>query len=179
MNSSVNMDLKCQIKPGEREDRAATPESWVIGPSPIHGQGVFAQRPLSTGARILEYVGQKISKTESLRCCEQQNEYIFCVSDQFDLDGNVEWNPARLINHSCEPNCEALLESEHIWIIALRDIVPGEELTFNYGYDLEDYRNYPCRCGAGRCAGFMVAEEFFDHVRRKRELFPGGKVNEA
>jgi uncharacterized protein len=170
MYSSVNMDLNCQIKPGERADRVATREAWGIAPSPIHGQGVFARHRISSGARILEYVGQKISKAESLRCCEQQNEYIFSVSDRFDLDGRVDWNLARFVNHSCEPNCEALLESERIWIIAVRDISPGEELTFNYGYDLEDYRNYPCHCGSHRCAGFMIAEEFFDHVRRQAEI---------
>ena len=56
---------------------------------------------------VLEYVGEKISKSESLRRCEENNEYIFTLNEQEDLDGNVEWNPARFINHSCVPNCDA------------------------------------------------------------------------
>jgi uncharacterized protein len=82
----------------------------------------------------------------------------------------VPWNPARFINHSCMPNCEASIEDGRIWITALRDIEPGDELTFNYGYDLDDYKGYPCRCGTSECVGFIVAEEFFDHVRRQRAL---------
>ena len=77
--------------------------------------------------------------------------------------------PARFLNHSCAPDCEAELENGRIWIVAKRDIKAGEELTFNYGYDLDDYRNHPCRCGAPDCAGHIVAEEFFDHVRKQRD----------
>ena len=154
------MDLKCQPTISESE-------TWIIGPSKIHGRGMFAQTLIPKGARILEYQGDKISKSESLQLCEAQNEYILSVSKRFDLNGNVEWNPARFLNHSCDPNCEALLERERIWIMAIRDITVGEELTFNYGYDLEDYRHYPCNCGAAACTGFMIAEEFFDYVRNQ------------
>jgi SET domain-containing protein len=68
------------------------------------------------------------------------------------------------------PNCEAELDEGRIWIIALRHIRAGEELTFNYGYDLENYREHPCRCGAAECVGYIVAEEFLEHVRRQRGL---------
>lgn len=155
MNSSTNMDLNCRPATGE----------WIIAPSRIHGAGLFARLPVPRSTRLLEYVGERISKAESLRRCELQNEYIFSLSPEFDLDGAVDWNPARFINHSCEPNCEALLENGRIWIVSIRDISPGDELTFNYGYDLEDYRRYPCHCGARACAGFMVAEEFFPCLR--------------
>ncbi len=136
-------------------------------PSKIHGLGAFAARPLPAGARLIEYVGEKIDKQESLRRCELNNEYIFSLDAEHDLDGNVPWNSARLINHSCAPNCEALFEEGHIWVIATRDIGAGEEITINYGFDLEDYRNYPCKCGASNCVGYIVAEEFFDHVRKQ------------
>jgi SET domain-containing protein len=136
--------------------------------SSIHGMGAFAKSAVGQGAHIMEYLGERISKSESLRRCEQNNEYIFRLNDHEDLDGNVEWNPARFFNHSCAPNCEAQLEIGRIWIVARRDIQAGEELTFNYGFDLEDYREYPCNCGAPGCIGFMVAEEFFDHVRKRR-----------
>ena len=80
----------------------------------------------------------------------------------------MPWNPARIINHSCAPNCEAELENERIWIVATRDIGAGEEITFNYGYDLEDYKEYVCRCGSPQCVGYIVAEEFFEHVLSRK-----------
>lgn len=149
--------------------RAADPVTlteWVVfKPSSIHGTGGFARKLIPKATRVLEYLGEKITKAESLRRCQRQNDYIFALNDQFDLDGNFPWNPARWLNHSCAPNCEAEHTGEQIWIVALRDIPPGEELTFNYGYDLTDYRDYPCHCGAPTCLGYMVAEEFFASLR--------------
>jgi SET domain-containing protein len=136
--------------------------------SPIHGTGGFAKTAIRNGTRILEYLGERISKGESLRRCEQNNAFIFTLNDVQDLDGNVAWNPARLINHSCAPNCEAEKDDDRIWIIATRDIQAGEEITFNYGYDLEDYKDYPCQCGSPKCVGYIVAEEFFEHVLSRK-----------
>lgn len=144
--------------------------------SPIHGTGAFALRTIRKGTRLIEYIGRRISKAESARLLEAQNEYIFDLDDEFDLDGNVEWNPARLINHSCDPNCEAINEEGHIWIVALRTIRPGEEITFNYGYDLADYRDHPCRCGSPNCVGYIVAEEFKETVRRKEAIRRAGQT---
>jgi uncharacterized protein len=135
--------------------------------SGIHGNGAFAKVEVKQGTRLIEYVGEKIDKEESLRRCMADNPYIFSLDSQFDLDGDVMWNPARFINHSCAANCEAELDGGRLWICATRDISPGEEVTFNYGYDLVDYREYPCRCGAANCVGYMVAEEFFEHVRNR------------
>jgi|ERR1041385_5239481 SET domain-containing protein len=140
---------------------------FVLKTSAIHGTGAFAKQLIGRDERVVEYRGEKISRTESMRRCAENNQYIFRLSDEYDLDGDVEWNPGRFLNHSCQPNCEAFLEDGGIWIVALRDVSAGEELTFNYGFDLEDYRNYPCNCGAPGCVGFIVAEEFFEHVRRQ------------
>ena len=139
-----------------------------MGPSPIQGTGLFARMALRQGDTVLEYLGEKITKQESARRCQQQNWYIFSLDKEFDLDGNFEWNPARLVNHSCNPNCEADLKEGKIWIVALRDIPAGEEITFDYGYDLEDYREHPCRCGAPDCVGFIVAQEFLGQLRRQK-----------
>lgn len=133
--------------------------------SPIHGVGGFARINIRAGTRLIEYLGEKIDKPESARRCEANNHFIFHLDDTFDLDGNVPWNPARLLNHSCAPNCEAELIDGGIWILAERDIAAGEEITFNYGYDLVDYREHICRCGAADCVGYIVAEEYFDSVR--------------
>ena len=136
-------------------------------PSGIHGTGGFATTAIRAGTRIVEYVAAKITKEESNRRCAASNPYIFCLDEEHDLDGDVPWNPARFLNHSCAPNCEAIEDDGRIWIVALRDIAPGDELTFNYGYDLEDYRDHPCRCGTPDCVGYVVAEEFFPTVRRR------------
>jgi hypothetical protein len=138
--------------------------------SVIHGTGGFAKADINASTRVIEYTGERINKDESLRRCESGNEFIFSLGDEWDLDGNVPWNPARFLNHSCDPNCEAERIEEHIWIIAKRDIRAGEELTFNYGYSLEDYREHSCRCCAAGCVGYMVAPEFFEHVRWQSRL---------
>jgi hypothetical protein len=139
----------------------------IIRPSPIHGKGGFANCRLARGARVVEYIGERITKAESLRRCEAGNWFVFFFNAEFDLDGNTEANPARWLNHSCAPNCEAECCEGRIWITARRDIAAGEEITFNYGYTLEEYREHPCRCGTPECAGYIVAEEFFDYVKKK------------
>jgi uncharacterized protein len=156
------------IEPDNRSGRRAVVETGhlVFMSSPIHGTGGFARDDIAAGTRVIEYVGERITKAESLKRCELNNEYIFALDEEHDLDGNVAWNPARFLNHSCAPNCEAVLEDGRIWIVALRDIRAGVEATFNYGYDLEDYRQHSCRCGATNCVGYIVAEEFFEHARQ-------------
>ena len=139
-----------------------------VSKSGIHGYGGFATRPFRTGARVVEYLGERITKEESFKRCQAQNWFIFGLDEEYDLDGNVTWNPARFINHSCQPNCEAVCDEGHVWIVALRDIRPGEEVTFNYGYDLIDIDEHRCRCGASGCVGYMVAEEFFEQARKRQ-----------
>jgi SET domain-containing protein len=151
-----------------RFDMAAALNLVVFAESSIHGTGGFAGCDLEPETRLIEYFGERISKEESLRRCVEGNTRIFSLDDEWDLDGEVESNQARWLNHSCDPNCEARLEDDgQIWITSVRRIAAGEELTFNYGYDLEDWEEHPCRCGSSACVGFMVAEEFYDVVRGK------------
>ncbi len=138
-----------------------------FGKSGIHGWGGFARQKLRKGKRVIEYVGEKLTKKASDRALQYGNCFVFCVNDEFDIDGSVAWNPARYLNHSCAPNCHPQIRSNRIWIYALRTIKAGEELTYNYGHDLEHYRDRPCRCGAEQCAGYIVAEEHFASVRPK------------
>ena len=140
-------------------------ELLEVRQSAIHGNGGYARKDIPSGTRIIEYVGERINKDESLKRCEADNAYIFTIDDDWDLDGDVSWNPAKFINHSCAPNCEAEWEGSRIFINALRDLKLGEELTFNYGYDLEDYLDHVCQCSTPACVGFIVAEEYFDQVR--------------
>jgi SET domain-containing protein len=145
------------------------PQALEIRSSVIHGTGVFANKAIPTGRRMIEYVGRRISKKESDRLCEGNNPYIFFIDDEWDLDGSVDWNPARFINHSCAPNCEVEQDDDNrIWIQTIKRIKVGEELSYNYGYDIEAYEDYPCLCGAKRCVGYMVAEEHKAQVTRSR-----------
>ena len=137
----------------------------TFGPSPIHGTGGFAAADIAAGTRVIRYVGERIDKRESLDRCQRNNECIFYLDAEHDLDGNVDWNPARFINHSCAPNCDAELLAHELWIVARRYIRCGEEITFNYGYDLDSFREHPCQCGSKECLGYILAEEFHSSIR--------------
>jgi uncharacterized protein len=144
---------------------------WVEArASGIHGMGLYAARPIPAETMVIEYVGERISKSESLLRCEAGNPFVFTIDAEHDLDGSTEANPARFINHSCAPNCEAEDHDGRIWIVTRRDIAVGEELTYNYNYDLEDYPDNPCQCGAPGCLGYMVAEELFPVVRERLRM---------
>jgi len=158
------MDSSCQ------KSKHVETKWLVFKESQIHGLGGFAKVEIPPGTRVVEYVGERISKQESVRRCEASNHYIFAINDREDLDGNVDWNPARFINHSCAPNCEVEWDGSHLWIVAKRDIKAGEEITFNYGYDLVDYKEYPCACGSAECVGYIVAEAYFETLRAKSEI---------
>ena len=142
-----------------------------IGRSRIDGKGVFAVQPIKKGTRILEYTGEKISRQEATERVARGNVYVFFFDPQYDIDGNTPKNRARYINHSCDPNCESDIIAGHIWIIALRDIRAGEELSYDYGYELDDYEQRPCRCGATNCCGYIV-----DTAYRAKIVTPQGKV---
>src|SRR5436309_11827429 len=119
-----------------------------VGKSRIAGQGLFTAQDIKKDTRIIRYVGERISKAVSAKRIDEGNVYIFTFSGQYDIDGKVLRNTARYINHSCDPNCITELTRRSIWIIALRDIQAGEELTFNYRYDA---KTHPCHCRSGNC----------------------------
>lgn len=153
---------------------------WIeFKSSPIHGMGGFALAAIPASTRVIEYTGQRITKQESLKRCCEGNWFIFGLDEELDLDGAVGWNPARFINHSCSPNCDAELIAGHIWIVARRAIAKGEEITFNYSYDLDDYQEHPCQCGSPDCVGYIVAEEFFPEIRKRAARDKETKITPA
>ncbi|MGE3538375.1 MAG: SET domain-containing protein [Candidatus Tectimicrobiota bacterium] len=129
-----------------------------IHPSPIAGQGLFAAQDIRRGTKIIQYTGEKISKAESARRLAAGNAYIFEFNQHYDIDGEGLENTARYINHSCDPNCTVEQTSRTLWVIALRYIKAGEELTYNYGYSAKKYR---CSCGAPQCCGYILDEEYW------------------
>ena len=152
-------------------------KAYEIRKSPIHGNGVFAARDIKNGERIMEYLGEKISKEESNRRGLEREEfanktgegavYIFELDDEWDIDGNFEYNDARLINHACRTNSESVSEDGRIYIYATRDIKKGEEILYNYGYAFEHFLDHPCRCGFPECVGYIVAVEDRPNLRIK------------
>ncbi len=137
-----------------------------IRDSTIEGVGAFAAGRIRRGQRIIEYMGERISVAEAdhrYAVGEGPHPHVllFTVDERIVIDGGVNGNEARFINHSCEPNCESVTRGKRIWIYALRDILPGEELTYDYNLtgdagDLEGQAGqYPCRCGSASCRGTM------------------------
>ena len=139
---------------------------WV-GKSCIHGKGLFTAQHIKRGTRIIQYIGEKIPREEGEKRLAQGNDYIFRFNDSWDIDGKILWNKARYINHSCNPNCTIHITTRSIWIVALRDIQAGEELTFNYGYGIDERDEYICTCGSENCFGYILAEEYWWVIKKK------------
>ena len=135
----------------------------------MQGFGAFATRSISAGTRLIEYAGQRLTTAEAdARYPEdgtRHHTFLFAIDDDIVIDAAVDGNEARFINHSCDPNCDAVIEDSRIWIETLRDIEPGEELAYDYAYELAERhspaakRRYPCFCGAQTCRGTILAKK--------------------
>ena len=141
--------------------------------SSIHGNGVFAVAAIAKGERIIQYTGELRSHAEvdagEAGDVESGHTFLFTLNDEWVIDGTRRGNVARWINHSCDPNCEAVLDEDEddskqsrVFIESIRAIRPGEELTYDYGITLA-VRHSPrlkkiwaCRCGAKTCTGTML-----------------------
>ncbi|QHS11053.1 SET domain-containing protein [Sinimarinibacterium sp. NLF-5-8] len=150
------------------------PRNLVVHRSAIHGNGVFAARDLAPGLRLIQYRGA-LRTHEDIDAAyggnaEGGHTFLFTLNDEWVVDGNINGNSARWINHSCEPNCEAVIyehaggdrRCDRIFIVTLRPIEAGEELTFNYGIVLAQRHTrrvkqiWACCCGAPSCSGTML-----------------------
>jgi len=136
---------------------------YKIKKSNIDKRGLYASKNIKVGEKIIEYVGKLINKKETENNPKFDNEkdiYLFNINEKWDLDGDYHWNTARLINHSCNPNCEVEGKGLKLWISAIKDIKKGEELSYDYGfsYSKQDLKNFVCRCGSENCCGYIVRE---------------------
>jgi len=136
--------------------------------SGVHGKGVFALQAIPAGSRIIEYKGQIIGWPEALRRHphdpdDPNHTFYFHLDDKHVIDANVDGNAARWINHACDPNCEAQENDGRVFIEALRDLQPGEELFYDYGLIIDERytaklkKEYECRCGSPNCRRTMLA----------------------
>ncbi len=156
--------------------KASLEKWWIVRQSAIHQRGVFARFDIPKETPVIEYTGEKITKAESTRRGNALAEraaktggaavYIFTLNKKHDLDGSTAQNTARLINHSCDPNCEAFITRGRIWIYAKRDIKEGEELSFNYGFGMDTWEDHPCRCGTSKCVGYILDEQYWPELKK-------------
>jgi uncharacterized protein len=141
--------------------------------SEIQGTGAFATRTIRKGTRIIEYLGQRISwRTADKRYDDEKmnrhHTFLFTVDDKTCIDAGVNGNDARFLNHSCDPNCEAINDRKRIFIEAKKTIPAGTELVYDYQYErtddhtAEDERFYKCRCGSPNCRGTILAPKSTD-----------------
>ena len=146
-------------------------KSYKVKKSKIDNQGVYAARNIKAGTIIIYYKGKLITKKETDRNPKYDNDkaiYLFNLNSRYDLDGDFEYNDARLINHTCNPNCEVAGKGLKLWIFALRDIKKGEELSYDYGFGFdEDFKQFPCKCGAKNCCGYIVRDDQRWRINRK------------
>lgn len=142
--------------------------------SPIHGNGVFAIASIPAQTELIEYKGRLLTHAQADRLYDGSTDtghtFLFTLNDRYVIDANSEGNVARWINHSCAPNCQALVEedtkgrrrNDRVLIETLREIKPGEELTYDYGISLGERQTprlkkiWECRCGQPDCTGTML-----------------------
>ncbi len=144
---------------------------YIVRRSAIHGRGVFATRKIPKGTRIVEYRGKRIAYRLACELYpdiegEPTHTFLFELDDDIVIDAAQRGNAARWINHSCAPNCEAIEDDKRrIFIEAVRDIRPGEELGYDYNITLEERhtpaekKRWGCRCGAKSCRGTLLAKK--------------------
>ena len=147
---------------------------YKIKKSNIDNKGLCAAKNIKKGTKIIYYKGKIITKKETDRNPKYDNDkaiYLFNLNSRYDLDGDFEYNTARLINHSCNPNCEVHGKGLKLWIFALRDIKKGEELSYDYGFGYDkDYKQFVCNCGSTNCVGYIVREGSRWRIKRSKSV---------
>ena len=168
MSTASRKKTKAKVK-AKRAPRviAERPELIRVRSSRIHGKGVFSVKAIRKGARVIEYLGDRVTHKEAdaryeTKTTDDNHTFLFIVDRGVVIDASFNGNAARFINHGCDPNCESVTEERRIYIEAIQTIQPGEELTYDYsiGRDKDDPPNideiFACRCGAGDCRGTML-----------------------
>lgn len=145
----------------------------IIRSSGIHAAGCYTTTPIRKGARVAEYTGPRLSKKEAdVRYQGSPVTYLFGLGDgSMVIDGH---GLAMFINHSCDPNCETSEIDGRVWISAIRNIAPGEEITYDYCLYDGGEEEAPCNCGASHCRGTMYAGNGNGHKPKPEPLGHNG-----
>ena len=153
---------------------------WFKNKSHVHGSGLFAVQNIKKGTKLIEYIGDKVTKKEGDKRADKQIKqykknknngmvYVFELNKLYDIDGSVAYNHAKLINHSCNPNCEVEIINNEIWISAIKNIKKNTELSYNYGYSYDtDYVDHVCKCGSSKCVGYILDEDHWPKLKKKK-----------
>ena len=112
------------------------------------GLGLFATVDIPKGARIIQYVGERILRSDRAR---HKGKYLFTLNDKWTIDGKSRANLARYVNHSCRPNAKSITTPRKIWIVAKRKIRASEEITYNYGKNYFEQFIKPIGCKCVKC----------------------------
>ena len=135
------------------------------------GRGLYATKDIREGTKIIDYKGKIITNNQvdiSNKYDNSKPIYLFTLNSKYTLDGDFPWNTAGLINHSCDPNSQYDGKGLKIWITAIKNIKKGEEFTCDYGFGFDkDYKQFPCKCRAKNCCGYIVREESRWRINRK------------
>jgi uncharacterized protein len=123
-----------------------------VAQSAIHRWGIYAEEAIPARRKVIEYLGEKISRRETKVRAERELNYLFTLDKYWTLDGSVGGSGAEFINHSCEPNLVSRIVKGHILYFTLRAIKKGEELTIDYHF-AHDVEKVPCACGTRTCRG--------------------------
>lgn len=148
--------------------RAARPAKnhmgLIIRSSAIHAAGCYTTTAIQKGTHVAEYDGPRLSRGEAdARYDESPITYLFGLGDgSIVIDGHCM---AMFINHSCDPNCETEERNGRVWIRAIRNIAPGEEITYDYCLYDGGPDEAQCNCGAKKCRGTMYSRA---EMRRRR-----------
>jgi SET domain-containing protein len=134
----------------------------MVRESGVHGRGVYAAQFIPRGTRVIEYTGERVSWEAAPDNDDDPHTFNFGLESGDVINPEVGGNDARWINHSCDPNCEAVEEDDRIFIYALRNIRPGEELLYDYHMELDEpvtesaKKKFACHCGSSNCRGTMI-----------------------
>ena len=149
--------------------------------SGINNLGLFAKSDINKGEKVIEYKGRKFTHKqveENDRFDNSKAIYLFTLNERYVLDGDTKTNTAKYINHSCDPNCEVDIIKGKIWIIAIKDIKKGDELSYDYGFGYDaDFRQFPCKCGSKNCCGYIVRDDQRWRINRKYAKTKQGRLN--
>jgi SET domain-containing protein len=139
--------------------------SLLIRSSSIHAAGCYTTAFIANGSRVVEYTGSRISKDRADELyADSPTTYLFGLGNGATvIDGH---GTAMFLNHSCDPNCETDEKDGHIWIRAIRDIEPGEELVYDYNLYDGDESPATCNCGATSCRQTMYSHE---EIKRRQK----------